>query len=107
MAFYPGTRMNPASSCSDISQVVESLHIKVALQNAFHPYFFNITLSIDDVYVEGVSLTYGHLPRQHIWTFVNETQSDSSVCPCTRPNLPYTGVVPPFIGQDYFCETGS
>ncbi len=58
MAFYPGTRMNPASSCSDISQVVESLHIKVALQNAFHPYFFNITLSIDDVYVEGVSLTY-------------------------------------------------
>ncbi len=27
--------------------------------------------------------------------------------PCTRPDFPYTGVVPPFIGQDYFCETVS
>ena len=30
-----------------------------------------------------------------------------TVCPCTRPDLTYIGVVPPFIGQDYFCETGS
>ncbi len=45
-------------------------------------------------------------------TFANaldETRVGSSVCPCTRPDLPHTGAVPPgpFIGQDYFCETGS
>ena len=78
--------------------------------DAFAPYFFNRNLSIDDGYVDGVSLTHGHSPRQHIWTFasaLDETRSDNYTCPCTRPNLPYTGVVPPFIGQDYFCETGS
>ncbi len=78
--------------------------------DAFDPYFDNRALSIDDVYVDGVSLTHGQSPRQHIWTFANaldETRSDAYVCPCTRPDLPYTGVVPPFIGQDYFCETGS
>ena len=54
-----------------------------------------------------MSLTHGQLPRQHIWTFANELDETLSTCPCTRPDLPYTGVVPPFIGQDYFCETGS
>ncbi len=44
----------------------------------------------------------------HLFTnALDETQSDGEVCPCTSPDLPYTGVVPPFIGQDYFCETGS
>ena len=85
----------------------------IAYQNstpAFKAYFYNRALSIDRVYVDGVSLTHGQSPRQHIWTFVNaldETRSSAPVCPCTRPDLTYTGVVPPFIGQDYFCETGS
>ena len=78
--------------------------------DAFAPYFLNRAVSVDDGYVDGVSLTHGQSPRQHIWTFANaldETRSGHNVCPCTRPDLPYTGVVPPFIGQDYFCETGS
>ena len=78
--------------------------------DAFIPYLYNRSVSIDDVYVDGVSLTHGQLPRQHIWTFANaldETRSDADACPCSRPDLPYTGAVPPFIGQDYFCETGS
>ncbi len=78
--------------------------------NAFRAYLLNRALSIDDGYVDGVSLTHGQLPRQHIWTFANaldETRSDADACPCSRPDLPYTGAVPPFIGQDYFCETGS
>ncbi|XP_064388214.1 uncharacterized protein LOC135336382 [Halichondria panicea] len=78
--------------------------------DAFHPYFRDRARSIDDGYVDGVSLTHGQSPRQHIWTFANavdETRSTYYVCPCTRPDLPYTGIVPPFIGQDYFCETGS
>ena len=78
--------------------------------DAFHSYWGNIAMSIDDSYVDGISLTHGQSSRQHIWTFaaaVDETRSDQFVCPCTRPDLTYTGVVPPFIGQDYFCETGS
>ena len=78
--------------------------------SAFWSYYKNNQLSIDDFYVDGVSLTHGQSPRQHIWTFAaatDETRAQEFVCPCTRPDLTYTGVVPPFIGQDYFCETGS
>ncbi len=63
--------------------------------------------TIDERYVDGVSLTYGS-PRQHIWTFANsldEVSSDhTSRCSCTdslrRNNTPS------FIANDYFCETG-
>ena len=78
--------------------------------NAFTPYDRNRLLTIDNRYVEGVSLTHGQSPRKHIWTFVaalDERGSDSSHCPCTEPGSTYTGIVPPFIGQDYFCDTGS
>ena len=78
--------------------------------DAFRQYFNARSTSIDGIYVDGVSLTHGQSPRQHIWTFANaldETRSDADACPCSRPDLPYTGAVPPFIGQDYFCETGS
>ena len=51
--------------------------------------------TIDEQYVDGVSLTYGS-PRQHIWTFagaLDETDAcnDASRCTCTdssRPNPP-------------------
>ena len=64
--------------------------------------------TIDERYVDGVSLTYGS-PRQHIWTFANAideagAHDDTSRCSCTdssRPNTP-----PSFVGNDYFCETG-
>ena len=78
--------------------------------DAFWSYYTNMSLTIDDNYVEGVSLTHGQLPRQHIWTFavaLDEQRSSEFVCPCTRPDSNYTGIVPPFVGQDYFCETGS
>ena len=79
--------------------------------DAFQRYNNNRALTIDDIYVDGISLTHGQSPRQHIWTFaaaLEETRSDIFVCPCTRPDIgPQTGVVPPFIGQNYFCETGN
>ena len=78
--------------------------------DAFEYYYRFRNRGIDDPYVEGISLTHGSSPRKHIWTFaaaLDEVRSNQWVCPCTRPDLTYTGVVPPFIGQDYFCETGS
>ncbi len=91
--------------------VVESLPIKIIL------WMLLLHITITELYLlmmvlryDGVSLTHDQSPRQHIWTFANavdEIRSGFYVCPCTRPDLPYTGVVPPFISQDYFCETGS
>ena len=66
-------------------------------------------MSIDDSYVNGVSLTHGNLSRQHIWTFAaagGETLPTNNLCPCTRPSDTYTGTIPPYVGNDYFCETG-
>ena len=77
--------------------------------NAFGPYV-NFNLTIDEGYLDGLSLTRGQSPRSHIWSFANaidETRSDRSVCPCTNTGSHYTGIVPPFIGTDYFCATGS
>lgn len=63
------------------------------------------------MYLDGVSITHGYNPREHIWTFAaawDETRGRRvMICPCTRTDRTYTGQVPPFIGQDYFCETGS
>ena len=77
--------------------------------NGFNPYYSDQSLTIDELYVEGASLTHGQNPRNHIWTFaaaVGEAYSNYQACPCTKTNIPYTGRVPPFIGED-FCDTGS
>ena len=78
-----------------------------------HPQAFVLTntggnLTIDNPYVDGVSLTYGN-PRKHIWTFANVLDeggigSDESRCTCTNSSRPST--TPSFVGNDYFCETG-
>ena len=74
--------------------------------DAFEAYDDGAVTTIDGAYVAGVSLTHGS-PRQHIWTFasgrseVNPTWDD--VCPCDA-NVPIA--VPPFVGEDYFCESG-
>ena len=75
--------------------------------DAFGPYNNDRSITIDNPYVDGVSLTQGRSPRKHIWTFAaspDETGVNQRYCPC---NIHYTGVIPPFIEQDYFCDTGS
>ena len=64
--------------------------------------------SIDTYYVEGVSLTHGY-PRQHIWTFANGVDEQTTYTCCTCPCVTgSTGSdrIPSFVGQNYFCETG-
>ena len=78
--------------------------------DAFTAYYRNRGITIDGNYVDGVSLTHGQRPRKHIWTFAaahDETRNNDHVCPCTKTNVRFTGAVPPFIGQGYFCDTGS
>ena len=77
----------------------------------FEPYQNNPQLTIDDGYVEGISLTHGESPREHIWTFAaaldEVTINTPHLCPCTNINNLRTINIPPYVGNDYFCETGS
>ena len=67
---------------------------------------------IDGSYVDGVSLTYGDTPRNHIWTFVaalDEFGHGNSlvICPCSS-SVSSVGTSPPsFVGDDYFCDAGA
>lgn len=75
--------------------------------NGFFAHQYNPTLSIDDVYLDGVSVTYGASPRNHIWSFAAAAgKSAASICPCTSAiNEPPS--VPSFVRQNYFCTTGN
>ena len=80
--------------------------------DAFGPYYHNRRLTIDDQYVDGISLTHGRNPRKHIWTFavaLHEviTHYPQYVCPCTNIHNPVTIPIPPYVGSDYFCDTAS
>ena len=62
-------------------------------------------LTLDDAYVDGISVTYGQNPRHHIWTFAAPRSTNAPfICPCTSPGTAVT--VPTFIEEDYFCERG-
>ena len=78
--------------------------------DAFRPYYNNPSRTIDDVYVDGVSITYGSAPLKHIWTYANGLNlfyigepPFKNNCPCNDDN-PLDP--PPFVGSDYYCETG-
>ncbi len=78
--------------------------------DAFNSYYTNRALTIDGTYVDGVSLTHGRNPRTHVWTFaaaIDEVHSNRYACPCSKTDTLYTGMVPPFIDNNYFCDTGS
>ena len=70
--------------------------------------------SIDGAYVDDISLTHGSNPRQHIWTKAFAATLDEVGsrplynCPCFNRNLASSATPPPdFVGNDYFCDTGS
>lgn len=69
--------------------------------------------TIDDYYGDGVTLTHGPTgSRKHIWTFFSSPAEDlvpaygTYACPCS-PRVDDRIVVPPWVGNDYFCEAGS
>ena len=71
---------------------------------------------LEGAYLDGVSLTYGDAgSRRHIWSFAtalfeNDPNYQSylqHVCSCTNTNYNWPYQVPSFIGNNYFCATGS
>ena len=64
-----------------------------------NPDAFRGKKGIDEVYVDGISITLGS-PRQHIWTY-GAAYRDNSACPCA----PSPGNSPPaFVKSNYYCE---
>ena len=73
---------------------------------AFLNYHREFVPSINDAYVDGISITHS-MPRKHIWTFAaGGTELDRSwptSCPC---DATIDISLPKFLGQDFFCESG-
>ena len=76
---------------------------------AFYGYHYS-RQGINGYYVDGLSLTHGAPgSRQHIWTFASglftgnhNSGYPNDRCPCDNNN---TYPSPPFVGNDYFCES--
>jgi hypothetical protein len=63
--------------------------------------FRSMPPTINEFYVDGVSITHGS-PRLHIWTFAAEGSESLTKCPCEGgPSAP------PFVRDNYFCESGN
>ena len=79
-----------------------------ASTDAFEPYNRNSSLGLSDPYVDGASITYDTAVPKHIWTYATGittvTVHTNASCPC---NSGSTAQVPPYIGNDYYCETGN
>ena len=75
---------------------------QLGFTNAFRPYYEQ-NFQLNDNYVNGISITYGN---KHIWTYATALafRHDSSSCPC---NSDSTRQAPPYVGNDYYCETGN
>ena len=113
-------RDTTSHSCTSITFLTDSIEYRQVCGRiraylhwntwAFYEYHKNRNLTIDQQYVDGMSLTHGRYSRQHIWTFASarsERYSNLHTCPCTRTDKPYTGAIPPFISEDYFCDTAA
>ena len=63
--------------------------------------------TIDSHYLDGVSITHGSGPRQHIWTYavgVTTAHTTRFGCPC---NTGSTVSPPTFVGGNYYCESAA
>ena len=65
--------------------------------------------TINEGYLDGLSITYRNRSRQHIWTFTSgytesTTYSRTYNCPCTT-NSEFT--TPDYVGSHYYCESGT
>ena len=77
---------------------------------AFKPYIDSDFTSLEEPYVYGVVVTHG-TEKQHIWTFAasfwdHPTSAPTSTCPCNG-NSNTMDTIPPFVGENYFCESGT
>ena len=79
---------------------------QVGSPNAFGPYVNDQHNA--DLVMDGVLISHGKT-QKHIWAYATGKEKVPSlitpgICPCT--DYRYNGVVPSFIGNDYYCDSG-
>ena len=115
-----GRRSTSSGSCDGVSFSVNGMQYnqvcgriiayQIGTPAGFHEYFTTGT-GLESYYLEGISITHGS-PRQHVWSFAatpgesyTTSSGDPSLCPCSNSVVTYS--TPTFVGNDYFCETGT
>ena len=94
---YPTNGIAYSRVCGKIRAIQESHPA------GFRPYIQRRTMTLENSYVDGVSLTHGSAgSRKHIWTFATSYSDNNMQCSCSDLHE-----VPTFVGRDFFCETGS
>ena len=78
---------------------------QVGIPDAFGPYVNDHARP--DLIMDGVLISHGK-SQEHIWAYAVGSKKISltpsfCVCPCSGPNFKST--VPPFIGNDYYCDS--
>ena len=72
---------------------------------------YHSSRGIDSYYLDGVSITRGSAPREHVWSFIagqtSSAPSNSNSCPCNTNTGSTTVSVPDFIEDHYYCESGN
>ena len=80
--------------------------------DAFWQYYYDNTVTIDDDFLDGMTISVGY-PRTHVWSFAaSNTEGGVGAdteysCPCARTDVPTDALVPPFVSNQYFCESGT
>ena len=66
--------------------------------------------SIEEGYMDGISITHGSTPRKHIWSYIAGFTDDNSYthvhnCPCAAKGIPLS--YNNFVGNHFYCESGN
>ena len=124
--------MNYSIVCGRIHAYQRGLSAAFEYSVFYSPTYRGVNVSIDSSYVSGLSLTHGLVgQRKHVWTFAgaydethtgyyefnktterhyyvnNNTVLPALSCPCMNPAFTWPYEVPSYVGDSYFCDTGT
>ena len=77
---------------------------------AFGPFNVDRSFVAAGVVLDGILISHGDRIKKHIWAYATgqrriPVNADSRYCPCADHR--FSGVIPSFIGNDYYCDSGS
>ena len=105
----PVNGLNYSSVCGRIYAYQKGLSYAFA-----YSAWYNVNTTIESPYTSGLSLTHGEAgQRKHIWTFSGAVDEAHLLswpqlsCPCMNSTYTWSYRVPSYVGQSYFCDTGS
>ena len=103
---YPSNRVMYSRVCGRITAY------QAGNPDAFYNTFVEGYTSIDQTYVDGISVTHGKHPRKHIWTFAaaiseKRVANIRRICKCTNSRRGWPYEIPEFIGNNTFCDAGN